>query len=424
MSRVLLLDLKLATLRLLALAILFSLIAVNVTNVNAQAAPGTILDVRATGTVQPAEIQRGGAPLFESFGVPAASHAVDTYLLRYATTDFDGSPAEVTAQLFVPRYDTPTERPVYVFGSGTTGLVDRCAPSLEQPEVLRLGHYRANMLAYAGQGFIGIMPDYLGFHDETRPQRYFSAKAEGHVMLDAIRAVYNFFEAHDAVVQPSQAVFTSGYSQGGHAAFAAADLRPDYAPEVPLTGVIGYGATTNVTTLLKEGPYYAPYIVYTYSQKYGTEAFDPAEILDARYVRSLSTDVLRMCVDGIQTYYPFDGNKMYTPAFAASLYGNTLHVTHPSIFTHLTENHTGLSGHSLPSLIVHGEQDIIVTTPAQTEFVHALCQAGSPVQYLRMNGVRHRHTRPAGFRASVSWMEALASGEPAPSDCSAVLAGQ
>jgi pimeloyl-ACP methyl ester carboxylesterase len=424
MSRVQLLDPRLAKLRLLALAVLCSLFAVSITHVNAQAAPGTILEIRPTGTMQPAEIQRAGAPLFESFGVPAASYAVDTYLLRYATTDFDGSPAEVTAQLFVPRFDAPTERPVYVFGSGTTGLIDRCAPSLEQPEVLRLGHYRANMLAYAGHGFIGIMPDYLGFHDDARPQRYFSAKAEAHVMLDAIRAVYNFFDTNETVVRLSQDVFTSGYSQGGHAAFAAADLRPEYAPEVPLSGVIGYGATTNVTTLLKEGPYYAPYIVYTYALKYGTEAFNPAEILDARYAGTLATDVLRMCVDGIQTYYPFDGNKMYNPAFAASLYGGTLQQTHPSIFTHLTENHTGLSGHGLPALIVHGEQDIIVTTPAQTEFVQALCQAGSPVHYLRMDGVRHRHTRPAGFRASVSWMEAIAQGETPPSDCTTVLAEQ
>ena len=91
------------------------------------------------------------------------------------------------------------------------------------------------------------------------------------MLLDAVRATYAFFEAfgtnadvNPSNVKPSGAVFTAGYSQGGHAAFAAADLRPSYAPELPLTGMIGYGATTNVERLLREGPYYAPYIVQSY----------------------------------------------------------------------------------------------------------------------------------------------------------------
>ena len=116
-------------------------------------------------------------------------------------------------------------QPVLVFGSGTTGIADAGAPSLEQPEVRRLGWYTANMLAYAAQGFIEIFPDYIGFNDPARPQRYFSKAAEGHVMLDAARAASSLASAPGTPVRAAAKVFAAGYSQGGHAAFSAADLR-------------------------------------------------------------------------------------------------------------------------------------------------------------------------------------------------------
>ena len=164
----------------------------------------------------------------EDFPVRPMRYDVQTYDIRYVSTDHDGSAAEIHAQLFVPIFTEPAGRPLFVFGSGTTGIADGCAPSLEQPEVRRWGYYRENMLAYAGSGVITIFPDYLGFGDPDRPQRYFSKLAEGRTMLDAVRAVDDFFEtsvrAADGHVRPSGHAFVGGYSQGGHAAFAAADI--------------------------------------------------------------------------------------------------------------------------------------------------------------------------------------------------------
>ena len=379
-------------------------------------APGTVLELTPTGTYSPADIQALAAPLFAPQEVPPLVHSVDTYRLRYTTTDLDGSVAEIVAQLFVPVLSEETERPVYVFGSGTTGLAEACAPSKEYEYDHPLGHYRAYLLAYASRGFIGVLPDYLGFNDPSRTQAYFNARAEGRVLLDAVRATYAFFDAevNTTNVTPSEAVFTAGYSQGGHAAFAAADLRPTYAPELPLTGVIGYGATTNVERLLREGPYYAPYIVESYRTAY--EDFDPAQVLAERLLPTLQTVAREDCVDRVQQFYPFDAS-VYTPEFAAALYGDRLAETFPETKRVLDDNRTGLSGHGLPALIIQGEDDVIARTPTQELFVSELCAARSPVRYLAFPGVRHRYTRQAGFEATVAWMEALAAGEAAPDDC-------
>jgi pimeloyl-ACP methyl ester carboxylesterase len=123
-------------------------------------------------------------------------------------------------------------------------------------------------------------------------------------------------------------------------------------------------------------------------------------------------------VDQFQQYYPLDGAQLYTPEFHRALYGGTLQDDFPAFHARLEENKSGLSGHGLPALIVQGNQDIIVTTPAQTVFVRELCEMGSDVRYLRLDGVRHRHTRPAGFAESVGWMESVAQGNVPLSDCS------
>ena len=373
------------------------------------AGPGALLQWSLREQYSTARIDELARPLFEGFESPNLRFAVDTYELRYLSTDFDGSEAVIQARLFVPRYVEPESRPVLVFGSGTTGIADSCAPSREVPELRRWGHYRANMLAYAAAGFITVFPDYLGFNDPDRPQRYFSRQAEAHVLLDAARAVRAFFTEYPQKVRPSGVIFAAGYSQGGHAAFAAADLRPVYAPEVALRGVIGFAATTNVTALLKEGAYYAPHILYSYSAMYGKGQIDPADYLQERWARTLEADANSMCVDEFQNFYPFDGRKLYRPEFYEALHGDRLLEEYPALAAALSANRSGTSGHGLPALVVQGDADAIVTTASQARFVEELRQAGSEVRFLVLQGVQHRYTRPAGFRASVEWMESLAA---------------
>ena len=382
----------------------------------AAAAPphGTVVSSQALGIVSTAEIEGQAPGFFEMYPVPPMLFAVDSFILHFTSEDFDGTAVQVKSQAFIPRGEG--DLPILVFGSGTTGLADACAPSLEKPEVRRLGWYTANMLSYAAQGFIVILPDYIGFNDSARIQRYFSKAAEAHVMLDAARAAKAFVAATGGAVRAASRVFVAGYSQGGHAAFSAADLRGAYAPEVPLAGVIGFGATCDVTTLLREGPVYAPFLLYAWQQMYGTADVDPSAVLDGRWAATLETDAARMCVDEFQVYYPADTSRLYHTSFLQALNNNRVASILPRLAARLQENMAGLSGHGLPALVVQGNQDIVVTTASQDRFVAALRAAGSPVRYLALDGVRHRYTRPAGFSTSVDWMRALSRGEPAPSD--------
>jgi acetyl esterase/lipase len=382
----------------------------------AQSRGGLVLSVEPLGSWTALQIDEGGLPLFETRPIPRMKYDVDLYRLRYRSADFDGSPATITAQLFVPRLPAGQPGPVLVFGSGTTGIADACAPSLENPASHPWGYYKENMLAYAGLGFITVFPDYLGFDDPSRPQRYFSKLAEAHVMLDAARAVLGFLSESVASTRPAPKVFVAGYSQGGHAAFAAADLRGSYAPEVPLAGVMGFGATCDVTTLLKEGPAYASYIIYTYSVMYGRAEVDPAMLLQEKWARKLAVDAERMCVDEFQLYYPSDGAILYSPDFYRALHENRLPEAFPALAARLEQNASGLGGHRLPAILFQGTDDTVIRTASQDRFVAALRQAGSPVRYVLLGGSRHKQVRTDGFAASVEWMELIARGDLPPSD--------
>ncbi len=369
--------------------------------------PGALVAVTSTGTVQASSIGSG------------AQYAVETYMLRYATEALDGSSTLITAQLFVPQVGEAAELSVYAFAPGSTGLLDRCAPSTEHVRGINWGQYRAHVLQHAARGMIGFMPDYMGFGDPEMLQPYFVAEAEARVLLDGLRAVRAFFAEREGV--RSGGAFLAGFSQGGHAAFAAADRWRDYAPEVELLGVIGYGPTTDLRALFVEFAVVAPLVIYTYAQLYG-DAIQPHELLAERWANSLERDVTSQCIGAIQSFYPYNPRQLFKGEFADALFDNRLAEAFPSVHEAFEANNSGLAGHGLPALILQGTEDTVVSVASQDLFVRRLCAAGSAVRYPHYIGARH-DTRAIGFEDAQAWMQAIAAGEAPPSDCEALGSG-
>ncbi|MBN2657461.1 MAG: hypothetical protein JXR86_10395 [Spirochaetales bacterium] len=372
--------------------------------------PGEITLVQRGKIYSLEETVEAVKPFIEKYPMEPLRYGVRTYRIRFVSTDFDGSQAIIHAQLFIPDSDEEMDFPLYVFGSGTTGISDACAPSFEVPELRRWGWYKQNMLAYGGSGFIAVFPDYLGFNDTERAQRYFSRLAEGHVMLDSIRAVTNLFETEDfssLKANLSGQAFTAGYSQGGHAAFAAADLLKEYAPEVNLTGVIGYASTNDIAALFREGVCYGAEIIYSYMEMYGREEINPADYLQERFLETFEEDASTMCVDVFQYYFGYDSKKLFNADFYDSLYAGNLAEDYPVMHKYMEMNNSGLSGHGIPSFVVQGGTDFIITTASADIFVGKLKALGSEVKYKVYPGIPHKYTRMAGFADSIEWMRSF-----------------
>ena len=370
-----------------------------------RAAPGDLLEVTGTGTLSLAQVARETAELFDRFPNPGARFAVETFLVRYESAYPDGGPAHITAQVFLPVLPERRTCPVYVFATGSTGLTAACRPSREHTSGISWGHYRAHVLAFAGQGLIGLLPDYMGFGDPGRTQPYYHAASEGRALLDAVRALRASLGRRDDPAVAAPGVFLAGYSQGGHAVFAAADLRPGYAPEVRLDGIMGYGPATGVEALFREYIVTAPMVAYAWSRIYGVARFDPARILADRWLPDLDDDVTRQCIRGIQVWYPKSVRQLFQPRFAEALLRGRLAAEYPGIAALLAQNSSGLSGHGLPALICQGTDDVVVFPSTQETFVIALRKAGSRVRYLVYPGSRH-DTRQIAFPDVLAWIRA------------------
>ncbi|MBN2657460.1 MAG: hypothetical protein JXR86_10390 [Spirochaetales bacterium] len=366
--------------------------------------PGEILSYELEGTLNPEEIHEFNGELFTGYDAPVAKYSVDIYWVRFNSLYPDGADAPITAQVFIPRYEDRDSRSVYVFGAGSTGLRDSCRPSREHLLGIKWGLYRSHVLAHAGQGSIGILPDYMGFGDPDRLQYYMVAQSEARVLLDSIRALKNLIAELELETVSRTNHFVAGFSQGGHAAFAAADYRREYAPDVSLSGIMGYGPTTDLFSLFREYSDVAPMILYTYSLLYGQQNVDPSQVLLEKYSETLEQDLLRMCVGGIQAYYPHVPQGLFKEDFIISLKENTLDREYPLLSKYVEMNDTGLRGERIPVVIYQGGNDIVIYPETQKQFVDKLKARDIPVDYVFYRNARH-DTRQISFGESRDWIE-------------------
>jgi predicted esterase len=347
----------------------------------------------------------------------APLYDVDRYTARITSTDANNKEIEIVVQYFVPKLAQSQQLPMYVFGSGTTGIADRCAPSRENVAVANWGNYTSHMLAYASQGYIGVFTDYEGFNDPSRIHHYFHAEHEARVMLDAARAASLVLRERQAAAAPTSSIFLTGYSQGGHAAYAARDAADRYAPELKVLGVIGYAPAVDVAALLREAPALAPYLITAYADTYGKQAVDASKMLQERWLSSLERDMENICVDKVYQHYPGTVQGVYQPAFALAVQNNTLSRDFPGFAQALSDNFTGKRASKVPSLVLQGATDPIVTAGTVKAAVRDFCALGNIVQYREYPGVNHFRIRSESFKDTTAWMSTVLSGQKPPSTC-------
>lgn len=368
--------------------------------------PGDIISIEHEIRYSRSEIEDFIAPLYDGYDIADAQYSVDVYQIVYESSYPDGSPAQVHAQVFLPVFveSTPVRRSLYVFAPGSTGLIDNCRPSREHEAGIRWGLYRAHVLSHAGQGSIGILPDYMGFRDSSHYQLYMVAQAEGALLLDAIRVMDAVYEQTGYASVSETLNVAGGFSQGGHAILAAADMRSSYAPEIRLDAVIGFGATADPLQLMLEYPSVAPMIVYTYSGLYGRDAVDPYRILRQQYAEYLADDVLSQCVGAMSAYYPHHAEELYTEEFYQSLTQGTMEQDYPEFAKVTALNTVGYQIHGTEVLLMQGTDDIVIFPQTQRAYARALEQQGVQVQLRIFQGARH-DSRQVSFSLVRDWID-------------------
>ncbi|MBD0862173.1 alpha/beta fold hydrolase [Gordonia sp. zg691] len=148
--------------------------------------------------------------------------------LTYATRDQRGRPAMSSGVYWLPEGTPPAGGwPVVSWAHGTVGVADECAPTRH-----RLGDgVELPVRAALEAGYAVTATDYAGLGTAGETE-YLGGRAAAHSVIDMIRAarsVENTLGARWVSI---------GHSQGGHAAIQAGRLAPEYAPELPVEGVV------------------------------------------------------------------------------------------------------------------------------------------------------------------------------------------
>lgn len=337
-----------------------------------------------------------------------AEYPIDVYKLRIEISVEDGSFSPVTAEVFVPKTDDPSKQfPLLVYAPGTTGLDDRCAPSRENQTRPTFGNYVNQMVSQSSQGFVVMMPNYEGFDNPDRLHYYFNADLEARTLLGTARELLQSNAGKQLPIQPNT-LFFGGYSQGGHASFAAADFVDLYTPELKISGIIGHGPTTNLFELLKDNPNLAPYLIYAYQAYY--EDFKPEDILTPRELTRLAR-ARELCVDQAFQFNTTNQKMMYNESFLNALLADQVAASYPAIAARLEQNSSGTHFEEIPTLIVQGDKDPIVTIDFQKQFAQQICDNGVPVTFAEYKNLDHFQSRMKSFSDTNLWMRKIVEGE-------------
>lgn len=194
--------------------------------------------------LQPGDLIRTEpSPLvLEPSGQLGAIMATGTRVM-YRSVDARGNPDVVTGTYLEPYADWPGAgpRPLIVYGPGTQGQGDQCAPSRQFNQGIHWApwldlafNYEEGFAAtMVARGFAIFMTDYEGLGTIGVTHTYVNRLSQGHAMLDGARAAMRL---PGTSLDPHGPVAFWGYSQGGGAAASAAELAGSYAPGVHVVG--------------------------------------------------------------------------------------------------------------------------------------------------------------------------------------------
>ncbi|MBE7200611.1 MAG: alpha/beta fold hydrolase, partial [Parafilimonas terrae] len=326
----------------------------------------------------------------------------------YRSTGLRGEPIAVSGAVIVPDGPVPPGgRPIVAWAHPTTGVVDKCAPSLAR------GLYRSiqglqDMLA---RGYIVAATDYPGL-GTPGVHPYLVGGSEGRAVLDSVRAARQLAGPGGA----SNAFAVWGHSQGGQAALFTGLLARSYAPELNLVGVAAAAPATELAILMMAdldtsgGKNLTAMTLWSWSRVYGapiTKVVTPAAL---PVIDELANECIETTFDVLERRGPsraLDRSFLTVDNLADREPWRSL----------LARNTPGPLPPRIPVFLAQGSTDNLVLPRVTLDYRAKLCRAGSRVEFDLVPGVGHLSIAKDAAPAVLDWIGDRFVGEPAPSNC-------
>src|SRR5206468_9857805 len=294
--------------------------------------------------------------------------------ILYATTVDDSTPATAVATVFAPTEPPAGPRPVITWEHATTGLLQKCMPSLlSAPTAGIPGRDRIVMAGWAV-----VATDY-SFAEKGGPHPYLIGEGEARAALDSVRAARQMSE-----LTLDKRMVVWGHSQGGHAALWTGIVGPRYAPELEIRGVVAIAPSANIKNILamnvEVDKRFGPYLALSYSRFYPDITFEQA-------IRPEALDAARQIVN-LCDFLPRDDQERIA-ALAATFNGPALAISSNKALQARLEQNTPDGPIQAPVVVAQGLSDIVVPPSATDAYVDERCAAGQQLEYWTFAGRDH-----------------------------------
>ena len=297
--------------------------------------------------------------------------------IRYTSLNERGDTVAVTGAL----YDRPFAKGLIALAPGTRGLGDQCAPSAGSSMLSSVSHngsvninYEApivRMLQHAG--YRVVVTDYMGLGTGGL-HTYLNRVDQGHALIDAARAV----------AKPGDKVAFWGYSQGGGAAAAAAELVGEYAPGLDVVGTFAGAPPADPLGVVEDAT--APMITAVAGFAAASYAETYPEFNEA--IHDYLTDEGKEWFEGLKTSCLLDASvnapRNYSDIFTGGETLAEIAKQDERIGKYLDHNKLGKVKPSAPIMVLTNSDDDLVPEPQATQLAADYCALGAQVEYRRV----------------------------------------
>jgi acetyl esterase/lipase len=352
----------------------------------------------------------------------APEHDVDVRVISYATQD-RGEETRATAAIGIPLGRDLDTVPIALILHGTSGFTDACALSDTQ-------EWQTVVAVFASWGYIAVAPDYIGLRaagpgsEEVHP--YLVGQPTAIASLDAARAAVRLVRDVAPDLCPTSRTVVWGGSQGGHAAVWTERLAPTYASEFEIVGVAAAVPPLDVvgqmeralTTLVNASGNTLAFFALAPTWYGASER--RSEIFHEELISAIDDTLTTPCgeprpdipveIEGL--------TSVFTESFIEAAQTGEL-IDTPLWGCMVAENDPYLATIPEPPprddyglLVITGEKDELVHTPIEREAWAAVCEGGTPTEYLECADARHTEGGIWSLPEVGRFLDARAAGEP------------
>lgn len=330
----------------------------------------------------------------------------EAYQVMYRTADGHDKPTAAITTILIPKNAPAIGRKLLSYQSFYDSLTLNCTPSYltVQSKLFE----ESNIDSTLKKGIVVTMADYEGLDSQ-----WIAGMNTAHGVLDSIRATQRFTKAG---LDSSSPVALMGFSGGGHATGWAAEVAPEYAPELNIVGAAMGGVPVkigNVARKVDGGLFAGVYLGAVVGLSRAYPEIDPNKYATPAGIIAIK-DMGNRCLLGMfegknemlfkyafkkGTRYLKDPNFLNLPEIAAIIQENSMTTRIPKT----------------PVYVYEGTSDEIMPIADVDALVQRYCAAGVKVQYNRTGGDHLLMAVSPG--TAVAYVQDRLDGKAVPSNC-------